>query len=91
METYDDSVLTPAQIGKWQLIYDPLPDLALNPKKSWFFDFDSNVLQQGDTGYFCVGIENVTPFNMDSLLVEYKIENSNTSTNINYPQDSLKS
>ena len=28
---------------------------------------------------------------MDSLLVEYKIENSNTSTNINYPrQDSLK-
>ena len=91
METYDDSLLTPAQIEKWQLIYDPLPDLALNPKKSWFFDFDTTSLQQGDTGYFCVAIENVTPFNMDSLLVEYKIENNNTSAFINYPRlDSLK-
>ena len=91
MEAYDDSILTPSQIGKWQLIYDPLPDLALNPKKSWFFDFDTTILQQGDTGHFSIAVENVTPFDMDSLIVEYKIENGNTSFLVPYPkQDSLR-
>jgi hypothetical protein len=91
MEAYDDSVLTPAQIGKWQLIYDPLPDLALNPRKSWLFEFDSTIVQQGDTGFLSVAIENVTPFHMDSLVIEYKIENNNSSTLISYPkQDSLR-
>lgn len=91
MEAYDDSILTPSQIGKWQLIYDPLPDLALNPKKSWLFDFDSTLIQQGDTGRLSIAIENVTPFDMDSLLVEYKIENNNNTYVIPYSrQDSLK-
>ena len=91
MESYDDSLLTPSQINKWQLIYDPLPDLAINPKKSWFFDFDSTNLQQGDSGFISIAIENVTPFNMDSLIVDYNIENDNNTSTISYPkQDSLR-
>ena len=91
MESYDDSLLTPAQINKWQLTYDPLPDVAINPKKSWLFDFDSTRLQQGDTGYVSVAFENVTPFDMDSLLIEFKIENNNSYSILEYPkQDSLK-
>ena len=91
MEAYDDSSLTPAQINKWQITYDPLPDIAINPKKSWLFDFDSSTIQQGDTGYFSVAFENVTPFDMDSLVIKYNIENNNSSSFLEYPkQDSLK-
>ena len=89
METSDDSLLTPAQISRWQITYDPLPELALNPKKGWYLD--SNRFQQGDSIYFSVAIENISPFNMDSLLVNYKLENRNGTINIPYPRrDSLK-
>lgn len=91
METYDDSLQTPAQIKKWQLTYDPLPDLAINPKKSWLFDFDTTTLQQGETGYLSIAFENVTPFDMDSVVIEYEIENRNSSYLLPYQkQDSLK-
>ena len=89
METYDDSLLTPAQISRWQITYDPIADLALNPKKSWYLD--SSVVQEGDSIYLSVGIENVTPFNMDSLLVNIRLENSNGLINLSQPrQDPLR-
>ena len=89
IETYDDSLLTPAQISRWQITYDPIADLALNPKKSWYLD--SNFIQQGDSIYFSVGIENVTPFDMDSLLLHVLLENSNGLINVSQTrQDSLR-
>lgn len=90
IETSDDSLLTPAQVSRWQVTYDPLPELAVNPKKSWYLD--SNLSQQGDSIYFSIAIENISPFDMDSLLVKYKIENQNGVVDIPYPRkDSLKS
>jgi hypothetical protein len=89
METFDDSLLTPTQIVSWVVTYDPLPDLAINPKKSWFLD--SSVVQQGDSIYFSVAIENISPFDMDSLKINYFLENENGQLNIPYKrQDSLK-
>lgn len=89
METSDDSLLTPAQIINWLVTYDPLPDLAINPKKSWFLD--SNIIQQGDSIYFSVAIENISPFDMDSLKINYQLENENGQLDIPYPrQDSLR-
>ncbi|MDA9809440.1 C25 family cysteine peptidase [Flavobacteriales bacterium] len=89
LETFDDSLLTPAQISRWQITYDPLPELALNPKKRWYLD--SSIVQQGDSIYFAVAIENISPFNMDSILVKYKLENQSGIINIPYSKrDSLK-
>jgi hypothetical protein len=89
METTDDSLLTPSQIINWLVTYDPLPDLAINPKKSWFLD--SIIVQQGDSIYFSVAIENISPFDMDSLKINYYLENENGQLNIPYPrQDSLR-
>ena len=90
METSDDSLLTPSQIVNWLVTYDPLPDLAVNPKKSWFLD--SSIIQQGDSIYFSVAIENISPFDMDSLKINYFLENEDGQLNIPYPrQDSLRS
>jgi flagellar hook assembly protein FlgD len=89
LETFDDSLLTPAQVSRWQITYDPLPELALNPKKRWYLD--SSIIQQGDSIYFAVAIENISPFNMDSILVKYKLENQSGVINIPYSKrDSLK-
>tara|TARA_B110000285_G_scaffold186428_1_gene211783 strand:+ start:8415 stop:13628 length:5214 start_codon:yes stop_codon:yes gene_type:complete len=89
METSDDSSLTPTQIINWLVTYDPLPDLAINPKKSWFLD--STTVQQGDSIYFSVAIENISPFDMDSLKINYHLENQNGQVNIPYKrQDSLR-
>ena len=89
METSDDSLLTPTQIINWLITYDPLPELAINPKKSWFLD--SNTIQQGDSIYFSVAVENISPFDMDSLKISYYLENENDQINIPYNrQDSLK-
>ncbi|MBM78592.1 MAG: hypothetical protein CL846_08925 [Crocinitomicaceae bacterium] len=91
LETFDDSTLTPAQLKRWQVLYSPLPELALNPKKSLSLNFDTTILQQGDSGMFSIAIENVSPFNMDSLLIHYEIINNNNTFLIDYPkQDSLK-
>lgn len=91
METFDDSTLTPAQLKRWQILYNPLPELALNPKKSFLMNFDTSSLQQGDSGIFSIAVENVTPFNMDSLLINYEIINNNSTSLVDYPRlDSLR-
>ena len=85
--------LTPAQIERWQLIYDPVPELAVNPKKGYYLNVTDQGMDEGDSIEFAVAIENISAFDMDSLLVGYKIydETFNNSL-INYPrQDSLKS
>jgi hypothetical protein len=89
METFDDSSLTPTQIVSWVVTYDPLPELAINPKKSWFLK--SNTVQQGDSIYFSVAVENISPFDMDSLKIKYYLENQNGQVDIPYKrQDSLR-
>lgn len=88
---YRDSIaLTPAQIKRWQVIYDPVPELAVNPKKGFYYK--SNEYQEGDSAELSIAIENVSHFDMDSLLVEYwNLTSYGNRTLISYPrQDSLK-
>jgi hypothetical protein len=88
---YDSTVNTPAQIDRWQVIYDPVPELAVNPKKGFYLK-TANQLQQGDSGVYAIAIENVSHFDMDSLKVNYWFTAENgVSTSITYPrQDSLR-
>ena len=49
-------------------------------------------MQQGDSGKLAIAIENISAFDMDSLLVNYTAYNENlVQYNLAYPrQDSLK-
>jgi hypothetical protein len=89
---YDSTNYSPAQIDRWQLIYEPIPELALNPKKGYYFKM-ANALQQGDSAAFAMAIENVSAFDMDSLKVNYWFNSAGGAiTNVSYPrQDSLRS
>ena len=87
----DPSFLTPAQIRRWHVLYDEVPEAAVDPNHTFLFQNAS--LQQGQQGKVAVAIANVSDVDMDSLLVEYWIEDVNRNrVDIAYPrQDSLRS
>jgi len=91
--TADYLATTPAQFNRWQVIYEPAPECAINPKKGTYFSFSENDIQEGDSIKYAVAIENISAFDMDSLLVHYWVEDVNHVKNyISYArQDSLKS
>ncbi|HVA98595.1 MAG TPA: C25 family cysteine peptidase, partial [Bacteroidia bacterium] len=67
---------TPSQMNKWQVFYAPEPEVAINPNK--YFSFHSDTIQQGDSLKFKVAVQNISEFNMDSMLVTYwVVDNGN--------------
>lgn len=69
--------LTPPQLKKWQVIYDEVPECAINPKKGFAF-ISNDTLQEGDDLIVKLPIENIgmLPFN-DSLVINYWLEDKN--------------
>ncbi len=76
----DDSLRTPAQMDRWQLLFDGVPECALNPALEFSYSGDS--LQQFDTMKLKVAITNIGEYDMDSLRVKYWIEGANHDTSI---------
>lgn len=91
IKTTDSTTLSPMQLNRWQVIYTPVPECAVNPKKGYYFS--STNAYQGDSLKIAVAIENISAFDMDSLLVKYEIKDQQHNlTTLPYPrQDSLRS
>lgn len=65
--------LTPAQLKRWQVLYDEAPECAINPLKG--FQSINDTLQEGDEVTFTFPIENIGIKNFnDSLVVTYWLE-----------------
>lgn len=90
---FDDQLFTPAQTNRWQLLYQPMPEAAVNPPLGFYFNVLNDSLYEGQNLEIAVAIENISPYDMDSLLVHYWVEDNNRQLNyISYPrQDSLRS
>lgn len=90
---YDDQLFTPAQTQRWQLLYQPVPEAAVNPQLGFYFNILNDSIAEGDNIELAVAIENVSPYDMDSLLVHYWIEDEDRVINyLSYNrQDSLLS
>jgi hypothetical protein len=82
----DDSAAgSPPQMDRWQVLFDGVPEAALNPHIS--YAFESDTINDGDLLKFHVAIENISDFDMDSLLVHYWIEDGQGNRNyIPYPR-----
>lgn len=63
----DDSMRSVSQLRKWRVTYDPVGDIAIRP--DILFDFHSDTLQQGEQLRLSVAAENITDYDMDSVLV----------------------
>jgi hypothetical protein len=79
--TSDDQNLSPAQMRKWQITYQEVPECAVNPNA--FYSFDGmDVNQEGEKVELKVAIENVSEQNMDSLQVKFWAEDKNRQNNL---------
>jgi flagellar hook assembly protein FlgD len=67
------------QLNYWRVLYDPVPEAALNPASYLVF---SDSVQTGQLLDFSIAIENLTPLPMDSMLVRYKLIDANNTTHV---------
>lgn len=81
----DDVLNTPPQLDRWQVIYTPVPEAAINPPLG--YTFTNTSVQEGDNINIKLPIQNISEyaFTTDSLLVTYWIEDANR---VNHPIDS---
>jgi hypothetical protein len=66
----DKSNKTAPQLRLWQVIYEGLPEGTIYLDKK--FSFKKPLMLEGDTMSFRAKFKNVTPYPMDSLLVNYE-------------------
>ena len=71
----DDSLHTPAQLKRWQVLYSGVPETALDP--SLHFVFHADTVQEGDKIYLSTATHNISNYPMDSLLIKYWIVDKN--------------
>jgi len=89
---YDKVNLTPAQIDRLHVLYQPVPEAAIDGSSGYYASVSGDTLYEGQDFSFAVDVVNVSEFDMDSLLVDYWIEDQQHIKHvIPYPrQDSLR-
>ncbi len=87
----DTTNLTPAQIDRWHVLYSPIPEAAIDGTSGYTWTAIGDTVMEGAPIYFAVDVKNIFTVDMDSLLIDYWIEDANHIIHpIPYPrQDSL--
>jgi hypothetical protein len=78
-KSVDDSNRTSPHLDYWRVLYQPIPEAAINPI-AYFSMKDS--LKEGELAKMELAIENLTPQDMDSMLVRYKLIDANNVTHL---------
>lgn len=77
--TRDTINKTATQLDFWTVLYEGLPDVALNAAS--FFSFQSDTLQQGEPLELKIAVENISQYDMDSLLMNFSIIDQSNQQN----------
>ena len=80
--TQDDVSGTAPQMQYWRLYYDKAPEAVVNP--TIFFSKTRDTISSGENFNMTIAVENVTPIDMDSLLVKYIIKSASNNITILY-------
>lgn len=88
---WDLTGFTPAQIDGWHVLYQDVPEAALNGVAGVYW-VPSDSLNEGEDIAVAFDIDNISDLPMDSLLINYWVEDANHNLiPIPYPrQDSLR-
>jgi hypothetical protein len=90
----DTTNSTPAQVNRWHVLYQTLPEAAIDGSNGHVFTpVSPDSLQEGVDVTFAVDVKNISHLNMDSLLIHYWVTDKNQVAHpIPYiRQDSLRS
>lgn len=69
--------MTPAQIDRWHVLYELLPEAAIDGTSEYSWIPDKDTLDEGENVKFAVDVKNIFSIDMDSLLINYWIEDAN--------------
>lgn len=88
---HDSIHFTPRQLDRWHVLYDPVPEAAYIDAATLYKTF-SDSIQEGEEVAMAIDIGNISQFDMDSIKVNYWIEDANRIRHdLPYPrQDSLR-
>ena len=78
----DEINLTAPQIKSWHVFNTPVPECALNPSRAFYLSNDT--ITRGQPLKLSVAIENISSRDMDSLLVQYRVETDGSIYNLPY-------
>ncbi len=70
----DSTNLTPAQIDRWNVIFDPVPEAAIDGTSQYTWNPIKDTLNEGEEVTFAIDVRNIFTLPMDSLLVNYWVE-----------------
>jgi len=73
----DTTTLTPAQIDRWHVLYTPVPEAAIDGSSGYTWTALGDSVLEGAPIYFAVDVKNIFSVDMDSLLINYWIEDAN--------------
>lgn len=81
--TKDTLTHTPSQMNKWQVFFEPIPEVAVNPSilyPSQAAYFHQDTLQAGDSINYQTVVQNISPYPMDSMAYNaWVLDNANVS------------
>ncbi len=69
MFTKDSINKKPTQMKSWSVLYTGVPETIIDPDLGFYFKSDT--VQRGEDIEFAISTQNVSPYDMDSLLVQY--------------------
>jgi hypothetical protein len=72
--TKDEQLRTPAHLDKWEILYKPVTDLAINPAKG--YEFYNDTLHEGENGRLTIAFENIGYADVDSITVKYWLQSN---------------
>jgi len=78
--TRDNVDRTAPQLKKWQLQFEGVPETAIDPKLGFLFHTDT--IERGDELVFAIATQNVSNYDMDSLVVKYWIRDSHNEETV---------
>ena len=78
MRTADNINFKPVQLNYWRVLYQEVPEAAVNPAAHYVLTSDT--VSQGGSLHVEVGIENVSYVGMDSLLTYFTITDAQSHT-----------
>lgn len=79
----DTTDFTPAQVDRWHVLYETLPEAAIDGTNDYvWLPFNSGAFQEGQDITFSVDVKNISHLDMDSLLINYTIINQLQQTQV---------
>ncbi|RRN76337.1 hypothetical protein EIM50_25205, partial [Pseudoxanthomonas sp. SGD-10] len=74
-----DTYRTLPKLNYWKVLYEPLPEITINP--TIINEFHSEKIALGDSIKLQLGISNISPFNSDSLQLDIKFTSEDNTSN----------